>query len=625
MPRTDAQLLKAFGWHGDERAFQELSQRYLGMIYNAALRRSAHPQIAEEAAQNVLSLLARKASDLSNEPSRLASWLHRAATWEAANLLRAEQRHRKRIQALMEQPTSDSRSRDGELEKALRHLDSSLLRLSEGDRQLVILHYLQGKTHREIAEVVGKSESAVQRQCHRCLQKLASLLVSRGVRISCGTCGAVLSAEAAKAVPVSLLTKLPASALLTPGVSSLPFAAKSILLMTINQKILLTVVVVVASTAIPIWMQRSKLKEQQVRIVELEESNRQLLTANSNASASGVIGIGVPEDASVRAQPPQMDRQSMKELASSNWNRRGEGTKGIRILASVVENMTPDNIEGVLEAIESAKASGRDTTGAERTVWTRIGEIDGKRWMNASIPEHPDDSPSSRARLCLTGWGSADPRSATEWFDQLEEGRFKNGLTASVLTGASWNDPALAFEFMTRLPSEVQIANRDTIAQNLTHNEGNSAADRWIASLESSGATEEAELAFDSLFRKMVNRNIENALSWVSGDVARTYFDDGKKSQLVSAWATKEPHRAADWVVSDGNPDLLAQVIESCPASKFNAMGEWLGSRNGESYYQDFANAFADRIESSDPEAAAIWRSSMVKANPLEAHRNEAQ
>jgi hypothetical protein len=50
---------------------------------------------------------------------------------------------------------------------------------------------------------------------------------------------------------------------------------------------------------------------------------------------------------------------------------------------------------------------------------------------------------------------------------------------------------------------------------------------------------------------------------------------------------------------------FLNRVGDVCPPSKFNTMGEWLGSQRGEAYHQKVADAFADRIETTDPEAAA--------------------
>ncbi|MEZ5325915.1 MAG: RNA polymerase sigma factor [Verrucomicrobiales bacterium] len=149
----------------------------------------------------------------------MAAWLHRcAASYEAANLLKKEMRHQNRIRAAMEDSPLKVSDREGEddpaWKNALPHLDSLLDRLSETDRQLVVLHYLQGMPHRELAVVVGKSRSAVQRRCHRCLDKLANLLNARGMGISTVTLVSMFASESAKAVPATLVAELPAAALL---------------------------------------------------------------------------------------------------------------------------------------------------------------------------------------------------------------------------------------------------------------------------------------------------------------------------------------------------------------------------------------------------------------------------
>jgi hypothetical protein len=75
----------------------------------------------------------------------------------------------------------------------------------------------------------------------------------------------------------------------------------------------------------------------------------------------------------------------------------------------MVENLTAGNINGLLEALSAVQESGKDTSGAERVFWGRIGEVDGETWMHKSLPENLDDPPGRNTRPCLTGWASVDP------------------------------------------------------------------------------------------------------------------------------------------------------------------------------------------------------------------------
>jgi DNA-directed RNA polymerase specialized sigma24 family protein len=84
--RPDASLLEAWSAGGSEEPFAVLARRYGGLLYHAALRKTRRNDLAGEAAQNSLLILARKAPRLIHLPS-LAGWLHRTACYEASKQL----------------------------------------------------------------------------------------------------------------------------------------------------------------------------------------------------------------------------------------------------------------------------------------------------------------------------------------------------------------------------------------------------------------------------------------------------------------------------------------------------------------------------------------------------------
>ena len=296
MPHSNAQLLHAFANQGDESAFCELMERYLSLIYQAALRRSGNHQLAEEASQNVLTLLVRKAPDLVKEPARLPGWLHRAAILEAGNLLKKEKRHQQRIQAAMKEPQSRSNETQSAWQEAIPHLDEALNRLSPLDRQVVILHYLQGQTHRQIAEKLGKTTSAVQRQCHRCLQKLARLLSSRSVKISGTTLVSAFAVESTKAAPIAFVQQLSVSALTTSVTTTLPFLTKTLLLMTTTQKMISTAALVSLLASVPLFYQQQTIQKLRT------QSENPPLTGSPQLQKSGpLIVTPVPATRTVQA------------------------------------------------------------------------------------------------------------------------------------------------------------------------------------------------------------------------------------------------------------------------------------------------------------------------------------
>src|SRR5688572_18736942 len=91
----DHDLLQHYARDGGEEAFREIVSRYAGLVYATALRHVREASLAEEVAQSVFTLLARKARSIPREAS-LAGWLHRSACHLARHLCRSEARRRAR-------------------------------------------------------------------------------------------------------------------------------------------------------------------------------------------------------------------------------------------------------------------------------------------------------------------------------------------------------------------------------------------------------------------------------------------------------------------------------------------------------------------------------------------------
>lgn len=243
MADSGAKLLTRYAKNGDEPAFREFSKLYLGLIFHVALRRTGHRQLAEEACQNVLFAVAKKAAGLAKKPDQIAPWLHRATLFEASKIMRSEKSHKRRNALSLSEELLDQGSEEGPLEEAFPYLDLALDGLSSSDREVVLLHYYGGETFKAIGSKLNKPSATVQKQCRRALDKLGRILRGKGVVLSGTVLAAGLSSQFAKAAPASLGTKVAGSALAGGGYSVTPLnlylASKSKLALTLACSVLL--------------------------------------------------------------------------------------------------------------------------------------------------------------------------------------------------------------------------------------------------------------------------------------------------------------------------------------------------------------------------------------------------
>ena len=124
---TDSELLAAYARSGDKVAFETLARRHVDMIFAVSLRRSRNRQLAEEATQNVLLSLSRKAKSLSVQDKNLTGWLHRSTRFEVANLLRRESRLQKREQAYAaETMNTETQNEDETFQRLYPLLDQAI-------------------------------------------------------------------------------------------------------------------------------------------------------------------------------------------------------------------------------------------------------------------------------------------------------------------------------------------------------------------------------------------------------------------------------------------------------------------------------------------------------------------
>ena len=150
---------------GDSQAFGTLVDRYMRAAYAVSLSVTGRHDDAEDAAQEGI-IVALERLDDCRAPDRFAGWLMTIVRNRARNLVRREVL--RDTDAVPE--TAAARGRTPE--KATEHaelqerLGIALKRLPEVQREIVLLHDLEGWRHREIAEHLGIPSGTVRSHLH---------------------------------------------------------------------------------------------------------------------------------------------------------------------------------------------------------------------------------------------------------------------------------------------------------------------------------------------------------------------------------------------------------------------------------------------------------------------------
>ncbi|MBA2572278.1 MAG: sigma-70 family RNA polymerase sigma factor [Gemmatimonadetes bacterium] len=161
---------------GDATAFEQLVRRYFRAAYAVALSGTGDADDAEDVCQDAF-VVALERLDECRRPERFAAWLLQIVRHRAHNF----RRHRSVRSAaplvdVDNTPGPDNPLLDAERAQLRERLVAGLDAISETQREVVLLHDLEGWKHREIAQALGFPEGTVRYHLHQARRALRSLL-----------------------------------------------------------------------------------------------------------------------------------------------------------------------------------------------------------------------------------------------------------------------------------------------------------------------------------------------------------------------------------------------------------------------------------------------------------------
>jgi len=163
---------------GDGKAHEILYRSFSAPVYSICLRFTRVPAHAEDLTQETFIEVIRSIGQYRGE-APVGLWIRRIAVSKALMFLRSAWHARgQSLDDAWEEMTYEHRPRaEGSYRQdQAMDLDAALAELPPVSRAVVWLHDVEGYTHREIADLMGKSESFSKSQLSRAYQRLRPYL-----------------------------------------------------------------------------------------------------------------------------------------------------------------------------------------------------------------------------------------------------------------------------------------------------------------------------------------------------------------------------------------------------------------------------------------------------------------
>lgn len=160
----------------DPEAFGELYSRHVDPIFSYIFHRVRNRVDAEDLTAVVFSraLAALPDFDWRNVPFR--AWLYRIAGNLVADYWRRGRERSPLDEALGVPDPGPSPAEAAEAGELRARLHAAIARLPDPQQEAIVLHFAQGLTYRQIAQVIGRSEGAAKQLVHRALVALRAAL-----------------------------------------------------------------------------------------------------------------------------------------------------------------------------------------------------------------------------------------------------------------------------------------------------------------------------------------------------------------------------------------------------------------------------------------------------------------
>jgi RNA polymerase sigma factor (sigma-70 family) len=199
---SDFELLASYASARDPQAFGQLVHRHIDFVYASAVRQLGDRHLAEDVVQAVFLLLARKAAKI-KPGTFVKGWLFNATRYVASNTRRAEIRRQLHEREAATKRCESASNETGEVVSP--HLDDALAALGAKDRTAVLMRYFEQMPMLAVGRAMGISEGAAIKRVSRAVQRLRSILASRGIEVAGDAMAGMLGMGLVEKAPAHLV------------------------------------------------------------------------------------------------------------------------------------------------------------------------------------------------------------------------------------------------------------------------------------------------------------------------------------------------------------------------------------------------------------------------------------
>ena len=170
MIATNENILIKRAVKGDNTAFETLMEKYMGVIYNIALRMAASRDDADDMTQEIMLKIFRSIDSFKGN-SKFSTWIYRVAVNTCLDELKKKKN--KTVLSLDKEFEDDDGTSQIELKDMVA---AAITHLSDEHRAVIVLRDIRGMSYSEIAEIMKCGDGTVKSRISRARAQLKTIL-----------------------------------------------------------------------------------------------------------------------------------------------------------------------------------------------------------------------------------------------------------------------------------------------------------------------------------------------------------------------------------------------------------------------------------------------------------------